>query len=77
MKINAPGVGALTHASNLYISLRIQKLTESCVQPNIAGVVCFLMKKEVSGVFCLSQIRLKSNDRLGIIVKACAATYAC
>lgn len=50
MKINAPDVGALTHASSLYISLRVQKLTKSCVQPNVAGGACFFDEKRVSGV---------------------------
>jgi hypothetical protein len=50
MKINAPDVGALTHASSLYISLRVQKLTKSYVQPNVAGGACFFDEKRVSGV---------------------------
>ena len=49
MKINAPDVGALTHASSLYISLRVQKLTKSYVQPNVAGGACFFDEKRVSG----------------------------
>lgn len=53
MKINAPDVGALTHASSLYISLRVQKLTKSCVQPNVAGGACFFNEKRVSGVFLI------------------------
>lgn len=52
MKINAPDVGALTHASSLYISLRVQKLTKSYVQPNVAGGACFFDEKE-SPVFLL------------------------
>ena len=50
MKINAPTSGALTHASSLYISLRVQKLTKSYVQPNVAGGACFFDEKRVSGV---------------------------
>lgn len=46
MKINAPDVGALTLASSLYISLRVQKLTKSCVQPNVAGGACFFDEKK-------------------------------
>lgn len=53
MKINAPTSGALTHASSLYISLRVQKLTKSCVQPNVAGGACFFNEKRVSGVFLI------------------------